>query len=247
MHYRLLASLLPIGLIVATASAQTPIGTPLANGAATFAGTGIPNDHLMNYFANGTVLSIGAQARCSGDLPWDGAGTYYASAGRYVPGTLGCSDQNWATWSFNFYINDAGNLNNYGLFYELTPGGPFGEVFIPGTALVGGPYSNASGHPADGIAENSWNLSMGFLSGIPVTAGVTPPAGLFNYNAPGEYQFGLLLVGANGNPLYDQNHALEGASMIVDVTPEPATLVLLGTGLLGIGGVIRRRRKTQSV
>jgi hypothetical protein len=32
----------------------------------------------------------------------------------------------------------------------------------------------------------------------------------------------------------------------VNVTPEPATLVLLGTGLLFVGGVIRRRRKVQS-
>ena len=231
MHYRILASLLPIGLIVATASAQpAPVGTPGPNSAATFGGTGIPNDHLMNYIGDdGTVLSIGAQARCAGDLAWDGHGTYYAAPGRYVPGTLGCSDQNWAKWNFDFYINAPANGSTYRLFYDINPSATptfvdLGNVFFP---LGGG-----------GVYQDSWNLSMGFLSVS--SPFVTPAAmGSFDYNAAGVYSFGLVQFDPDGNIV----EASE-VSMNVNVTPEPATMVLLGTGLLGIFGVISRRRRS---
>ena len=243
MHYRILASLLPIGLIVATASAQpAPQGTFGANPAATFvpggANHGIDNTQLMNGGYGGVSLSLGAINRCDGPLANNNNGTYYASPGRYAPGTLGCSDQNWATWNFDFFIGGANaGRYQYKLWYDIDPstGVDMGETyFLPGSIpALGGGY------------QDSWNLGMPFIS-APQSFNPTymlainpPPTGSFNYNATGVYTFELDQYAGN-----NANVVLGAVRMNVVVTPEPATLVLLGTGLLGLGGVVRRRRRS---
>ena len=239
MHYRLLASLLPIGLIVATASAQpAPVGSPGAGPTgATYGGTGIPNDHLMNGGANGVMLSLGAIARCVGDLPWDGAGTFFASPGQYNP-ALGCNtpgSSNYATWNFNFYVGGptAGDYT-YKLLMDIDPGTSvdMGQVaFLPGALPALG-----------GVYQDSWNLGMLAPTGgcnppLFEVCYAPPPTGSFDYNAPGVYSFDLAQIDEYG-------HTVADVAMNVNVTPEPATLVLLGTGLLGIAGVVRRRRRS---
>lgn len=68
-------------------------------------------------------------------------------------------------------------------------------------------------------------------------SGVGDPALAFGYDANT-----TRVYHNNVNADYGLETEFNGSQQTV--TPEPATMVLLGTGLLGIGGVVRRRRKS---
>ncbi len=62
---------------------------------------------------------------------------------------------------------------------------------------------------------------------------------------PAPATYSGIAVGGLNYPVLDNFDEVENLSVNVSVTPEPATLALLGTGLVGVFGMARRRAKNR--
>lgn len=214
---RLAAVFLAGALIAIPAQAQyAPAGTFGPLPVATFGGSGIPNNAVMTNTFGGVTLGLTATARfAQPTVTNNGAGTYYALPGLDAPSR--------AKWNFDFYVGGT-NVGNYTykLVYDFDP-----SINTPSAQLGAINLGNAA-------IQDSWNLGFGFLG---VTGGpITAPAGAYNVNATGEYNFALLQYDVTG-------HEVGRVAMEVDVAavPEPASFALVATGLLGLAAVVRRR------
>lgn len=224
-----------------TLGVVTPEGVFGPQPGQTFGGTGIPNDAVMVNSAfsqqamGGTHMFLSAAQRYNNPaLGNDGAGTFFALSG---------TDQNapspadpYALWNFNFsIIGDNAAAWTYRLWFDFNPAvgnsGDYGYVTIIPT-------------------QDSWNLGMNFLT-IPSWPVVVPPGyGPFDPNAEGEYGFALL---AYDEKLVEMSRVAilvdvenGGGGGEGDVVPEPATLLLLATGLVGLAVTGRRPRARRS-
>jgi hypothetical protein len=138
-----------------------------------------------------------------------------------------------------------------GSWYEGTIGSP--GAWVSGGSNAGGVKSDIQFSTDHGVHDGIANLGCGasdlpgvalWLSGCDPTTGLAGNGVAMQFSYSGEWDGSAdLVVQAQSGPDGMSAQCITGDNC--EVIPEPITMILLGTGLAGLGGVALRRRRQE--
>ncbi len=195
--------------------------------------------NIVNYPVDQTDQWTAGTDTLSGTIITDGALGNQSTSSFIVGGTATITDPNGDSYTYPLNDMELGNMATYGC--DLTAD----QILIPfGCSAVfnfGGPSINAV------TSASTPGIFLAYTNYSTTSYGPSYYGGVWNdYENPAAWQQDNSAEILSGNP-GDINASPGSSWIIAGVVPEPTTLTLLGSALLGLGVVYLRRRGAKGV